>query len=135
MEKNVDLNPSNKVSALENGPNRPLLKCYYSMHLGPSRRLNSIYTSGLYNEPFGSSRKSSSIHIQDCLVLICCFRACSEGFGWDVKSKLSLQRDFSLDHAIIIIMGNKTAEQQNPFIDERILFTFSVLIFHCTYGG
>lgn len=65
--KNVDLNPSNKVSA----SNRPLLKCYYSMHLGPSPRLNSIYTSGLYD---GSSRKSSSIHIQDCLVLIFCFQ-------------------------------------------------------------
>lgn len=98
------------------------------MHLGPWRGLNSIYTSCLYNEPFGSSRKPSSIHIQDCLVLNRCFRAYSEGFSWDVKSKLSLQRDFSLDHVIIIIItGNKTAEQQNPFIDED---TFHFLCAH-----
>lgn len=121
--KNVDLNPSNKVSA----SNRPLLKCYYSMRLGPLRRLNSVkgpirwqlkkIILNTYSGLFGFNLLFSRIQ-KDSVV----------------KSKLSLQRDFSLDH-VIIITDDKMTEQQNPVIDERILFNFSVLIFHCTYRG
>lgn len=66
MGKNVDLNPLNKVSALEN---KPPLKCYYSMHVGPSHRPNSTHTRGLY----AIWRLKKIILDTDCLVLILWF--------------------------------------------------------------